>query len=82
MPLATHLNDMSFNAKRVRGDMKHSIILMFVMITGIAAIPVMAESAEHAYKAGENAEKQNDYDAAYEAFKRAHSTVYPTRSTQ
>jgi len=52
--------------------MKHSIILIFVMITGIAAIPVMAESAEHAFKAGENAEKQNNYDAAYEAFKHAY----------
>jgi general secretion pathway protein D len=39
---------------------------------GIPACTVLAESAEHAYRAGERAEKKNDYDAAYEAFKEAH----------
>ncbi len=46
--------------------------LLFVLILGIPAIPVMAESAEHAYKIGDRAEKKNDYDAAFEAFKQAH----------
>ena len=52
--------------------MKNSIILLFVLTAVFAASPVMAESAEHAYKSGENAEKKNNYDAAYEAFKRAY----------
>jgi general secretion pathway protein D len=42
------------------------------MIVGIPSIPVLAESAEHAYKVGDRAEKKNDYDAAFEAFKQAH----------
>jgi len=43
-----------------------------VLILGAPAIPVRAESAERAFKAGDRAEKKNDYDAAYEAFKLAH----------
>ena len=52
--------------------MKHSIVLLLAVAIGIPAIPVAAESAEHAYKIGEKAEKQNDYDTAYQAFKQAH----------
>jgi len=52
--------------------MKRALVLLFVLILGTPAIPVLAESAEHAYKEGDRAEKKNDYDAAYEAFKQAH----------
>jgi len=47
-------------------------LLLLVLILGAPAIPVRAESAERAFKAGDRAEKKNDYDAAYEAFKLAH----------
>jgi general secretion pathway protein D len=52
--------------------MKRTICLLFVVTVGMTTIPVLAESAEHAYKIGSRAETQNDYDAAYEAFKMAH----------
>jgi general secretion pathway protein D len=52
--------------------MKRTLILLFAMTLGIQAIPALAESAEHAYKAGDSAEKKNDYDAAFEAYKEAH----------
>jgi general secretion pathway protein D len=52
--------------------MKPTICLLFVMSVGITTIPVLAESAEHAYKVGSRAETQNDYDSAFEAFKMAH----------
>jgi general secretion pathway protein D len=44
------------------------------MMAGICVIPVLAESAEHAYKVGARSEQNNDYDAAYEAFKEAHES--------
>jgi general secretion pathway protein D len=34
--------------------------------------PVLGESAESAFKVGQHAEKKNDLDTAYQAFKRAH----------
>lgn len=52
--------------------MKISIILLFAMTTAFAVTPVLSESAEHAYRAGDVAEKKNDYNAAYEAYKIAH----------
>jgi general secretion pathway protein D len=52
--------------------MKKTRLLLYVLMVGITAIPILAESAEHAYKAGDGAEKKNDYDAAYEAYKLAH----------
>jgi len=52
--------------------MRRSLCLLFVAILSVPAIPVLAESAEHAFKTGDRAEKKNDYDAAYEAFKQAH----------
>jgi general secretion pathway protein D len=42
------------------------------MLAGIPALPVLAESAEHAYKAGIRSEQKNDYDAAFQAYKQAH----------
>jgi general secretion pathway protein D len=52
--------------------MIRSKVLLFLMIVGIPAIPVLSESAEHFYKLGDRAEKKNDYDAAFEAFRQAH----------
>lgn len=52
--------------------MKIARLLIFMMMVGITAVPALAESAEHAYKVGDGAEKKNDYDAAYEAYKLAH----------
>jgi len=52
--------------------MKRCRLLLFAFILGTVAIPVLAESAEHAYNVGDRAEKKNDYDAAFEAFKQAH----------
>lgn len=52
--------------------MKRNRLLLYVMMAGISVIPVLAESAEHAYKVGDRSEKKNDYDAAYEAYKQAH----------
>ena len=52
--------------------MKRTLILLFAMTLGSQAIPILAESAEGAYKAGDRAEKKNDYDAAFQAFKEAH----------
>jgi len=40
----------------------------------ILAVPVRADSASSAFKAGEHAEKQNDYDTAYQAYKKAHDS--------
>ncbi len=48
-------------------------LLLFVVLAAIPAAPILAESAEHAFKAGGRAEKRNDYDAAFEAYKLAHS---------
>jgi len=48
-------------------------LLLFVMLAVIPAVPMHAENAEHAYKLGNRAEKTNDYDAAFEAYKQAHN---------
>jgi len=52
--------------------MKRWRYVVFVLTLGICAIPVLAENAEHEYKDGDRAEKKNDYDAAYAAYKQAH----------
>jgi general secretion pathway protein D len=43
------------------------------MLAGILTAPIFADNAEHAYKEGDRAEKKNDYDGAFEAYKLAHS---------
>jgi general secretion pathway protein D len=48
-------------------------LLLFVVLAGIPSTPILAESAEHAFKTGDRAEKKNDYDAAFEAYKLAHN---------
>ncbi len=47
-------------------------LLLIVILAGATALPVVAESAEHDYKVGSKAELTGNYDAAYQAFKRAH----------
>jgi len=43
-----------------------------VILAGTSLAPVCAESPESAYKAGERAEKQNDLDSAFQAYKKAY----------
>jgi general secretion pathway protein D len=71
-PKEVHLKLTDYERHQARGDMKNSIILLFVLTTVFAVNPVAAESAEHAYKVGDAAEKKNDYNAAYDAYKLAH----------
>lgn len=52
--------------------MIRSRLLLWAILACTIAAPVLAESAESAFKAGERAEKKNDLDTAFEAFKRAH----------
>ena len=47
-------------------------LLLFVILAGTVAVPAVAESAESDYKAGDKAERKNNYDAAYQAYKKAH----------
>src|SRR5579871_4319606 len=47
-------------------------LLLLVILAGSVALPAVAESAEHDFKVGEKAEQHNNYDAAYQAYKRAH----------
>ena len=71
-PNATSLKMTDCECHQTRGDMKTSIILLFALTTVFAVNPVVAESAEHAYKVGDAAERKNDYNAAYDAYKLAH----------
>ena len=48
-------------------------LFLFVMLAGISTAPILADNAEHAYKEGDRAEKKNDFDGAFEAYKLAHS---------
>lgn len=48
-------------------------LLLLVILAGTIAVPaVVAESPESDYKAGDKAERHNLYDAAYQAYKKAH----------
>jgi len=49
-------------------------VLICVVFTLIMVVPALADSATSAYKDGARAEKQNDYDTAYQAYKRAHDS--------
>src|SRR5260370_11757338 len=51
-----------------------SRVFISVVFSLLFAVPVLAESAASAFKAGEHAEKKNDYDTAYQAYKKAHDT--------
>src|SRR5260370_25829536 len=52
-----------------------SRVFISVVFSLLFAVPVLAESAASAFKAGEHAEKKNDYDTAYQAYKKAHDTT-------
>ena len=47
-------------------------LLLCVLMSGIVVLPSLAESAESAFRAGSRAEKKNDFDVAYEAYKQAY----------
>ena len=47
-------------------------LLLIVILAGSIAVPAVAESAESDFKAGVKAERHNDYDAAFQAYKKAH----------
>ncbi len=51
-----------------------SRLFLYAVLALTVATPVFAESSESAYKAGDKAEKKNDLDTAYQAFKRAHDS--------
>ena len=48
-------------------------LLVYVVLAVFSAGLMQAESAEHAFKEGSRAEKKNDLDAAFEAYKQAHT---------
>ena len=52
--------------------MKRSRLWLFLILAFVVSAPVLAESADSAFKAGERAEKKNDLDTAFQAFKQAH----------
>ncbi len=52
--------------------MIRSRFLMYLMLASTLVAPVLAERPESAFKAGEHAEKKNDLDTAFQAYKRAH----------
>ena len=51
-----------------------SRVLICVVFSLLTAVPVLADSGSAAFKAGEHAEKQNDYDTAFQAYKKAHDS--------
>ena len=55
-------------------------ILVCLITVVILGIPASADKARSAFKAGLHAEKQNNYDAAYHAYKQAY-TLNPTEPT-
>src|SRR5579863_2788482 len=55
-----------------RGNMKRLKVLLIVILAGTVVVPAVAESAESDFRVGEKAEHKNDYDAAFQAYKKAH----------
>src|ERR1017187_9133362 len=52
--------------------MIRSRLLLYVILAGTIVVPVVAESAESAFRSGDRAEKKNDLDSAFQAYKQAH----------
>ncbi len=52
--------------------MKRLKLLLFVILAGTVVVPAVAESAESDFKTGEKAERKNDFDVAFQAYKKAH----------
>ncbi|MBV8891252.1 MAG: hypothetical protein JO266_04625, partial [Acidobacteria bacterium] len=46
-----------------------SLTLVFILVL---SLPLHADKAHSAFKKGNRAEQQNNYDGAYEAYKEAH----------
>src|SRR5277367_5494149 len=61
----------------VRGVMSCLRILFGWLLIFATACPALADHAESAYKAGVRAEKQSNYDVAFEEYRKAH-TAKPT----
>lgn len=51
--------------------MRSRFLLSAIMVCTIT-LPILGENAESAFKTGQRAEKKNDLDTAYQAYKRAH----------
>ena len=49
-----------------------SRFLFCAILAFLFVAPILGESAESSYKSGERAERKNDLDVAYQAYKRAH----------
>jgi general secretion pathway protein D len=49
-----------------------SRVFICVVFSLLLVVPALADSASSAYKVGEHAEKKNDYDTAYQSYKKAH----------
>ena len=49
-----------------------SRFLFCAILACLFVAPILGESAESAYKSGERAERKNDLDTAYQAYKKAH----------
>ena len=54
-----------------RGENMRCRLLLWAIMVSTTVVPARGESAESAFKAGQRAEKRNDLDTAYQAFKRA-----------
>ena len=52
--------------------MKRLRLLFVFLLAGVLVVPVVAESAESDFKAGERAEHKNNYDSAFQSYKKAH----------
>jgi general secretion pathway protein D len=52
--------------------MIRSRLLLYVILAGTIVVPAVAESAESAFRSGDRAEKKNDLDSAFQAYKQAH----------
>lgn len=50
-------------------------VLICAVLSLLLVVPVLADTAASAFKDGERAEKRNDYDTAYQAYKKAHDSA-------
>jgi general secretion pathway protein D len=50
-------------------------VLICAVLSLLLVVPVLADAGASAFKDGERAEKRNDYDTAYQAYKKAHDSA-------
>jgi len=50
-------------------------VLICAVFSLLLVVPVLADTGTSAFKDGERAEKRNDYDTAYQAYKKAHDAA-------